>query len=153
VVQLTGGPGRNFEPSWSPDGQRIAFTSDRDGNSEIYVMDADGANPTRLTINAARDYAPTWSPDGTKLAFASTRTGAGDIYSMNADGSGEIRLTNWDLEETTPSWSPDGTRIAFSSWGPEGEESFDENIYVMDAGGGNPVILTTYTSGPNRDPD
>jgi len=72
-------------PPPSPD--MIAFHSGRDGNFEIYVMNADGTNPTRLTNNPAFDALPAWSPDGTKIAFFSDRDGNGDIYVMNADGT------------------------------------------------------------------
>ena len=94
---------------------KIAFVSTRDGNSEIYVMDADGSNQTRLTNNPGRDGAPTWSPDGTRIAFASTRDGNSDIYIMNADGSGVTRLTTDPADDGGPSWSPDGSMIAFDS--------------------------------------
>ncbi|MFP6642604.1 MAG: protein kinase, partial [Candidatus Latescibacterota bacterium] len=67
----------------SPDGSKIAFVSDRDGNHEIYVMDSDGSNQTRLTSNYASDYDPSWSPDGSKIAFGSDRDGFGDIYVMD----------------------------------------------------------------------
>ena len=63
------------DPSWSPDGSKIAFTSFRDGNAEIHVMNADGSDPINLTNNPAWDYAPAWSPDGTRIAFASFRDG------------------------------------------------------------------------------
>ena len=78
------------------DGTKLAFTSDRDLNREIYVMNAqDGSNQTRLTDNADSDEFPTWSPDGTKLAFTSDRDGNTEIYVMNAqDGSNQTRLTD-----------------------------------------------------------
>src|SRR5437016_4483694 len=66
---------------------RIAFVSNRDGNNEIYVMDANGSGVTRLTNNAAGDSGPAWSPDGTQIAFSSSRDGNAEIYAMNADGS------------------------------------------------------------------
>ena len=104
-------------PSWSPDGSQIAFDSDRDGNWEIYVMDADGSNPTNLTNNAADDQRPAWSPDGSKIAFHSNRDGNLDeIYVMDADGSNPIRLTNNTDNDHCPSWSPDGSKIAFRSF-------------------------------------
>ncbi len=78
--------------AWSPDGTKIAFTSDRDGNFEIYVMNADGRNPTRLTSDPATDNFPAWSPDGTKIAFDSRRDGNFEIYVMNADGTNPTRL-------------------------------------------------------------
>jgi Tol biopolymer transport system component len=118
--------------------RRIVFASSRTGRGDIYVMDADGANQTRLTTDPAFDGAPAWSPDGTKIAFASNRTGNGDIYVMNADGSNQVRLTTHASVESVPAWSPDGTKIAFAS-GRTG----NGDIYVMDASGANQIRLTT----------
>jgi TolB protein len=121
---LTSGPARNVSPDWSPDGSKIAFSSDRDDpnpgscttcNTEIYVMDANGGNVLRRTIDPSRDGSPHWSPDGTKITFDSTRTGGGDIYSMNADGSGVVRLTTSTSHDDDPAWSPDGGQIAFTN--------------------------------------
>src|SRR3989442_10169060 len=72
---------------------RIAFVSNRDGNTEIYVKNADGTGLTRLTNNPAVDDYPAWSPDGSRIAFTSTRDGHYNIYVMNADGTGVTRLT------------------------------------------------------------
>ena len=101
-------------PSWSPDGTKIAFASDRDGNYEIYVMNADGTHQTRLTNNAAYDMSPAWSPDGTRIAFDTQRdhfppaeVGIGpefEIHVMNSDGSGDERLTNNNVEDRFPDW-------------------------------------------------
>ena len=73
-----------FAPAWSPDGRRIAFASGRDGNFEIYVINADGSRQRRLTRNTGRDVGPVWSPDGRRIAFESNW----QVYVMNADGSG-----------------------------------------------------------------
>jgi TolB protein len=79
-------------PAWSPDGRKIAFVSDRNGNSEVYVMNAKGNGQRNLTRNPAFDADPAWSPDGRKIAFASKRDGEYGIYVMNVDGSGQRRL-------------------------------------------------------------
>jgi TolB protein len=94
---------------------KIAFTSNRDGNDEIYVMNVDGTGVTRLTDNPASDQQPSWSPDGSRLAFTSNRDGNFDIYVMNADGTGVTRLTTTTthLGSTRPAWC--GNRIAFES--------------------------------------
>ena len=77
--------GNDMGPYWSSDGTRIAFISNRDGNNEIYVMDADGSNQTNLTNNDVYDDFPNWSPDGTKIAFASARDGNVEIYVMDIE--------------------------------------------------------------------
>ena len=82
----------------------IAFASKRDGNEEIYVMNADGSNVIRLTKNTVFDRNPAWSPDGKKIAFASGRDGDREIYVMNSDGSNLIKLTDNTTEDGSPSW-------------------------------------------------
>ena len=89
-------------------GEMIAFTSEREGNAEIYIMNADGSNPQRLTNDPAYDAWPVWSPDGSHIAFTSTRNGEADIYVMDADGSNLRRLTYDDAIDIWPDWSPDG---------------------------------------------
>jgi hypothetical protein len=117
---------------------RIAFVSDRDGDNEIYVMNADGSGQTNLTNDNANDWGPAWSPDGQRIAFTSDRDGDNEIYVMNADGSEQTRLTDhWD-HVWGPSWSPDGQHIAFVSNRDEGFQ-----IYVMNADGNGPSRLTT----------
>ena len=102
-------------PFWSPDGSRIAFTSQRDRNDEIYVMDADGSNQRRLTNDPAQEWWSSWSPDGSRIAFVSNRDGNNEIYVMDADGSNQQRLTNNPAGDSIPSWSADGSRITFQS--------------------------------------
>jgi Tol biopolymer transport system component len=79
-------------PAWSPDGRKLAFVSDRDGNSEVYVMNANGKGQRNLTNNPAYDADPAWSPNGRKIAFVSNRDGHYGVYVMTADGSGQRRL-------------------------------------------------------------
>ena len=140
---LTNNPSNDSSPSWSPDGKRIAFASDRGGPLlyfDIYVMDADGANQQRLTENRKNDWHPSWSPDGKRIVFASDGKGDlenFDIYVMDADGENQQRLTNNRVDDGSPSWSPDGERIAFSS-----KREGNYEIYVMDANGANQQNLT-----------
>jgi WD40 repeat protein len=126
------------DPAWSPDGNRIAFTTDRDGNREIYSVDADGSNPLRLTSDSAADYAPAWSPDGTRIAFVSDRAGLPGIYVMQADGTNPVRLSSTSARETDPAWSPDG-RIAFTRQ----REASTTDLYVMNSDGSGVTLLTT----------
>ena len=122
-------------------GQKIAFGSARNGgNHDVYVMNVDGSNQTRLTTNLAYDDQPKWSPDGSKLAFISNRDGNFEIYTMNADGSSQTRLTNNPAADGFPSWSPNGTKIAFVSGDLRNPTTFE--IYVMNADGTNRTRLT-----------
>ncbi len=120
---------------------KIAFASDRDGNLEVYSMDADGGAQTRLTENAAEDFSPSWSPDGARLAFVSTRDGNAEIYVMNADGTAQTRLTDNSASDLGPKWSPDGSQIAFFT----NREGNDE-IYSMNPDGSNPINLTKHAA-------
>lgn len=122
----------------------IAFTSERDGYEDIYVMavpegtDADESGGRNITNQPTSDDTdPQWSPDGSQIAFSSTRNGRGDIYIMNADGSNVRRLTHHSAVDADPTWSPDGTRIAFVSLRDGNVE-----IYVVDAAGNNLQRLT-----------
>ena len=137
LTQLTDNSARDNVSEWSPDGSRIAFNSDRDGDYEIYVMNADGSGVIQLTDNLDYDGGPVWSPDGSRIAFNSDRDGDYEIYVMNADGSGVIQLTDNFDSDRDPAWSPDGSRIAFNSnrdWGFQ--------IYVMNADGSGVIQLT-----------
>ena len=138
ATRLTDNGAFDSGPAWSPDGRRIAFNSNRDGNWEVYVMNADGSGVTRLTDNDAVDGSPTWSPDGTRIAFDSTRDGDWDVYVMNADGSGVTRLTDNDAWDWSPAWSPNGRHIAFHSNRDDG----NWEIYVMNADGSGVTRLT-----------
>jgi len=141
----------DWHPAWSPDGTRIAFTSSRDRNVQIYVVNADGSGLARLTNDAASDQEPVWSPDGTKIAFASSRDGRYEIYVMNPDGSGVTRVSSEQADEFEPSWSPDGSRMAFTS-GRDGHEE----VYVMNADGSGITRLTNNPAGnlePSWSPD
>jgi TolB protein len=117
LVNLTNGRGNSYVARYSPDGRQIAFWSNRDGNPEIYVMNADGTNVRRITNHPANDSTPTWSPSGAQIAFTSDRAGGArpQIYMMNADGTGVQRLTNDESWADRPSWSPTTNEIAFTA--------------------------------------
>ncbi len=114
--QLTFGDGYDCYPSYSPDGRKIVYMSERDKNRDLYIMDLDGADEIRLTDGLAHDYEPAWSPVGDQITFVSRRTGDSEIFIMNADGSDQIPLTDSEKLDWRPAWSPDGEWIAFESW-------------------------------------
>ena len=119
TVALTANDDGDYFPAWSPDGARIAFTSDRDrqGDDEIFAMNADGTGAVQLTTTAGAvdDWWPSWSPDGARIAFTSDRGDDDEILVMNADGRNQLPLTdNEEVDDFGPSWARDG-RILFTS--------------------------------------
>ncbi|MCD4734352.1 DUF5050 domain-containing protein [bacterium] len=120
---------------------RIAFSSNLDGDDEIFVMDADGSNVTQLTDNESLDWHPAWSPDGSHIAFFSDRDGDAEIFVMDADGGNQVQLTFNGSTDWSPNWSPDGSRIVFHS-----DCDGDYEIFVMDADGSNQTQLTFNSS-------
>ena len=104
-----------FQPAWSPDGEWIAFATDRDGNSELYKLKPDGTEITRLTDHPGIDCRPKWSPNGRWIAFVSNRAGREDLYLLPASGGEPIRLTEHAAVDDHPAWSPDGRSLAFVS--------------------------------------
>ncbi len=127
--------------AWAPDGSEITYTTDQNGNWDIYSMAPDGTGDRRLTDHEAQDGWPSWTPDGLHVVFASDRTGNWEIFIMNADGSNVRQLT--DMPGSTdlfPEVSPDGTLIVFSS---QIESVNEGEIYVMPIDGGEPTRLTS----------
>jgi TolB protein len=133
VRLLTKDPGRRIDPSWSPDGTKLAY-SDRDDDLDIYVLDLATGEERRVTNDPADDTSPVWSPDGTKLAFVSLRNGT-DIYMIDADGDEAegtevTRLTFGEQASNyDPAWSVDGTQIYFAHDPLDGAEHAD--LYVL----------------------
>ena len=163
-TNLTDDPAWDGYPSWSPDGSKIVFQTDRDAGPivplvilpddfgrEIYAMDADGSDPARLSWSPESDVHPTWSPDGSKIVFQSYRDGNWEIYTMNPDGSGQIRLTNHPDADTYPTWSPNGNWITYQS-----DRDGNTEIYKMTGSGSSNTRLTTSSDwdwGPSWSPD
>ncbi len=129
---LSADTGQQIDPAFSPDGARIAFVSNRDGNAEIYAMDADGSHVTRLTSDPQLDGHPVFTPDGQAILFQSQRTGGKlQIFAMNADGTGVKQLTQ-DSVSLAPAVSPDGRTIAYVSL-----RNKNYDIWLMNRDGSN----------------
>jgi Tol biopolymer transport system component/DNA-binding winged helix-turn-helix (wHTH) protein len=158
LVRLTDNIAMDVRPVWSPDGRKIAFSSNREGKHKIYVMDADGSNVRRITDNLAEDVNPSWSPDGSRILFDSERDGNREIYVMDADGGNQVRLTRNNALDSTAAWSPDGSLIAFASNRDTGPpyNPYNLDIYVMNADGSNVRRIVDdpeYDVGPQWSPD
>ena len=129
---------------------KVAFTSSRDGNDEIYVVNADGTGLARLTDDAASDDYAAWSPDGRRIAFTSHIGNDSKLVVMNADGSNVVRHT-LPHSARDPTWSPDGTRITYAAL-----SDGSQNIWMVDADGGWPVLLfaeSGWEAQPSWSPD
>ena len=145
-TQLTSAAGNDLNAVFSPDGSKIAFTSNRDGNAEIYIMNADGSNETRLTNNPGLDQIPAFSPNGKKVAFQSQATGGSQIMVMNPDGSNQTQLTFSTSAKFEPVFSGDGNSISFTV-----ATSNDDEIFIVKADGTGETQLTN-SAGKNLAP-
>jgi len=105
----------DVDPTWSPDGERIAVSSNRFGDFELLVLDGRGSVLDQLTNNDISDGQPSWSPQGKWIAFTSDRTGDVEIFAMRPDGTQVEQLTDDPGEDWQPAWSPDGQFLAFAS--------------------------------------
>jgi Tol biopolymer transport system component/serine/threonine protein kinase len=145
--RLTHENGLDFSPAFSPDGTRIAFTSQRAGGFDVFLMNADGTGQRQLThftelgLGATE---PTWSPDSKRIAF-NTRVKRIDIWAINVDGTGLVKLTDDPAGARSAAWSPDGRKIAYNT-----RRDGHADIFVMDADGSNPVRLTVNDWGDNH---
>ncbi len=134
----------------APKTEKIAFSSNRKGNWDIYMMNPDGSQQERLTRNRAGDYSPVWSPTGEQILFVSNRDGFRDLYVMNTDGSRVRRVFGKSAPRSEPTWSPDGDRIAFHAETPQW------SIQTATIHGGNvkQVALAEWRGGnPSWSPD
>lgn len=147
------GDGRNRDdmPDWSPNGTKIVFFSLRDGNSKIWLMNADGSNQIKLDLPFGVHAYPRWSPDGNEIVFTSTLAGEGhfDIYKVNVSNpSNPIRLTNSPYTDIEPVWAPDGSKIAFTSNRYHNGEVF--YVYIMNSDGSNQRTISDTSLGTNQ---
>lgn len=130
----------DMEPAWSPDGRLIAYTSltGDSRSSDIWIVQANGAYPLKLTANGASNSSPTWSPDGRKIAFVSNKAGSKDIWTMNADGTQPVKLVSSPGYQSNPSFSPAGDQIVFSKY-----ENGASTLMVANVNGTGLRALTT----------
>jgi TolB protein len=154
-VNLSNHPAYDGTPGWSPDGQQIVFTSERDGNPDIYVMDLDGTDPKKLTQGGGFNVVPAWSPDGSQILFASNRTyhidvdggyievpGNTKLWVVDADGSNPDQLTSRLGLDLYGSWSPDSESVVFMSVRDDNPE-----IYLLRPDG----VEVNLTNNPDSD--
>ena len=175
LMDLDGGNKRKLvegrDPAWSPDGQRIAFTSSAfEGNDEIYLINADGTGMRRITDHKNIDQHPAWSPDGLRLAMASERFGGEELLVAGGDLTDQVRVTVAEHTfELRPEWSPDGRGLAYAGKmgiGEDGEIDTDSrgrprgtfDIYLLPASGYDwdrtperPVMPLNLTRTDDRD--
>jgi TolB protein len=136
----------NFLPAFSPDGSRLAFMTNRDGNLEIYAVNRDGSGLRRITNHPGNDTTPTWSPAGNQVAFTSDRTGSPQIYIVDADGVGQPRRVTSETWADRATWSPSFSEIAYAGrTGP----GFD--IKIIDIASGQ-IRVVTDGVGSNESP-
>ena len=133
-----------MRPTWSPDGERIAFNSDRDGNLDVYLMAADGSDVTRITKGNVENVFPEWSPDGKRLAYfrADVVKLQAALHVIDLEQKEELVLGDMADRDEDPAWSPDGRHLVFQS---ERDGNFE--IYIVKADGTGARRLTDSPAG------
>jgi Tol biopolymer transport system component len=150
-MDLTASLGRDFSPRWAPDGESIAFVSDRYGLSQLFVMDADGGGQFQLSRGDSPVEHPGWSPDGLFMVYASQSEDNWDIFRTSVGDGDILRLTEDPGVDSYPAWSPNGDLIAFTS-----DREGDQQVYVMNTDGSEQRRITSFPSGaeqPQWSPD
>jgi Tol biopolymer transport system component len=138
---LTKLSGLYWDPSWSPDGKKIAYASSLAGDWEIHIIDTEDGKISRLTDNQFYDGRPIWSPDGHQILFESDRDGDWEIYVMDVDGGNVRPITENSTGDWLANWSPDGQWIAYVS-----NRDGDDEIYIVGIDGKHQIKLTNNTA-------
>ncbi|WP_336978609.1 Tol-Pal system beta propeller repeat protein TolB [Brevundimonas nasdae] len=142
--------GQVLAPRFSNDGNKIAFSIIRGGNTDVYVMDLRSRQITRLTSDPGIDTSPSFSPDGSQIVFTSDRSGSARLYVMRADGSGQRPISRGGGIYTAPSWSPTGNLIAFTK---QGGGRFSTGVMNSDGSGERILSSSYFEEGPNWAPN
>jgi TolB protein len=146
IKRLTFNKSVDTAPSWSPTSREMAFTSDRGGTPQIYIMDAEGSNVRRVSFGGTYHDSPAWSPTGDRIAYVSNVDGVHDLYVLNLRTENIIKLTEGYARNESPCWSPDGRHLIFTS-----NRTGTLQLYTMDYDGANLRRLTS--EGQNKLPD
>lgn len=152
LVRLTDLEGGEADANWSPDGSRIVFTASREGNCDVYVMDADGSDLINLTRTQADESHPSWSPDGSQIVFVSSE----QLHLIDVASGQRHQLTDSDIIHGFPDWSPDGERIAFSGGKEPPGPGVVHDLYLVAPSSGDETRLTDASSqltAPQWSPD
>src|SRR5262249_9516013 len=144
VTPLTSPGSDDEDPSWSPDGLKIAFTSDRNGNPQVFTMNADGSNQTQFSQESGDAGAPSWSPDGSKIAFSTTASGNEDV-GVGARGERIAVGGGWG-DEDLPVWTADGSHIIF-------DDSSAGGLSIVGSGGAGRTPFLSDASQADVSPD
>jgi TolB protein len=139
--RLTNSPGMAWDPSWSPDGKKIAYSTDSSGDWEIAIINLSDGKVKTITSNEAYDGHPRWSPDGRQILFESDRDGDWEIFVMDADGKNVRAITENSSADWLAAWSPDGKWIVYAS-----NRDGDDDIFIIGVDGKNQMRLTSNFS-------
>ncbi|MBN1427163.1 MAG: serine/threonine-protein kinase [Anaerolineae bacterium] len=137
LTQLTFNTATDIDPAWSPNGQQIAYASNKNGRFDIYVMNADGSNARPLTTGSSDDFSPAWSPDGSQIVYHSQAGNSSHLYSISVAGGAPQQLTTTSTLNMWPDWSPIGGKIAYTSTIATGARG----LFVLELSTGQPTRL------------